>query len=864
VFSVDTFFVFYIYNTHLYARIIDPATGAGSETTLINSASLADNAFDACSFPVLGLATALVVYRWADATTSLRAIGVTAGPTVAFGPTNLVAEATVAVANIQAVAAAMFPDGLHAAGFILHTGGISGTVIDQNWSVTKAVTNVDAYSPAAGNSHITATTSGTSLRVFADQQANYGTAGINTLRAVSVSSALAVTTAAATLINSASFGTAGGAARGPQGPWICGKAFTSSAGLTFLPVCVMENAAFGSGAPSNNTQSSFFLLDGSTGKPLAKALYGAYGVPAINSNTPVVNTPCGTANISGDRFAVVVNERIRLDVSNGLNVSPVGLCRLDLMPNITTPPLKAQLGPVAFLSGGMLSAYDGLQMVEHGFPLSPEGVGAVIAGGAGMTDGVHQIVAVYEWVDGQGQRHQSSPSLAVSVTAGGGSNQATVKVPTLLLSQKSGVYVVLYMTQAGGLVFNRLTLRSGHPVANDTTAAFITVTVTEADTAIVGNEALYTQPNQGGTTLPNDCPPPCSAIGISQNRLWLLDEDSNAFHYSQPLLTNFGLQFSGLYGDTTLGGVLPTESGGGVMVQEMDEKTIILCNNKLYAVFGTPPDSSGENNGLSDPQPIASDVGCSEARSVLAMPNGIIFKSQKGWHLLGRDLSVQYIGEGVAAYDANDVTSAVLLKDRKECRFTSSSGTTLVYSYLVGQWSTFSCFTSYPVADMVWWSVLGSVVHISTSGGLNKDVVGKTYDDTFSFTSGIKWVARTGWLAVASLEGFQRVRRMYLTATGTSPTVTVDLAVDFDDAYGQVAPGAYTATAHLDGTSIAAGMPIDIGHALHRQKCKSVAFTFTGNSNGDETLVPVTGIQALVLEVGIRRGTNKLPAAQTV
>lgn len=905
------FFVFYISGTHLYCRVIDPSSSLtpGAEVALITSAQLANLNFDACAFGSSAIPSVMVVYGWNDGTTSIRSIQVTRTgtvPSIRFGPTNLISEATVAVANVYGMCCASFTSTLTGNGgcFVLHSGGVSGVAIDDTWAVSTAVSVLDAFVPAVGNSHICGvlTTAGAScIQIFSDQQANYGTAGIKPIRTSGWGSTLIQTIAPANLINSASFGGAAGAARGPQGPWICGKPFagpaSASAGgnpVVLLPVCIMENTDFGAGAPNNNTQCTFFLLDGSTagfgspvvsGAVVAKALYGSYGVPAINSNPPQVSTPCSSPAI-GSSFATLVNERTTLVISNGLNVSPTGLCRLSLTSNSTLPPVRAEFGPVTYFAGGQLTSYDGSGVVEHGFPLFPEGVGAAIAAGAGMTDGVHQIVAVYEWFDAQGKRHQSSPSLPVSVTAGGGNNQATVNVPTLLLSQKQGINVVLYMTEAGSTVFKRLLLRAGHPVPNSTTVAFVTVTVTELDASISGNESLYNQPDQGGSTLPNDAPPPCRALAASRNRLWLLPADNDLeYRYSQELLSDSGLQFSGLYGDITLGGLVPSDSGGTVAIAALDEKTVIFCARKLYVIFGGAPDASGNNNTLSEPEEIPSPVGCSDALSVLAVPQGLIFKAESGWHLLGRDVSVTYIGEGVSSFDGYTVVSATLMRDRQECRFEvtpsgGAGGVTLVFSYLIGQWSVISrggnLLSPTGAFDALWYPTLQRYVFITRAAplGLFEDVplfddngvqTGADPDDFVNSATPaqVSTVGQTAWLRVAGLEGFQRVRRLYLTGTpGVSQGLLVasllTIAVEFDD--DSISPFNYTVTVN---PLSAAGTTIDIRHKLEHQKCKSVRFTFT-----EVGLVPnapvLSGIQALALEVGIKKGVRKLSAGQTV
>jgi hypothetical protein len=562
-----------------------------------------------------------------------------------------------------------------------------------------------------------------------------------------------------------------------------------------------------------------------------------------------------------------------------------------MTPNVTLPPIRTELGPTTFFAGGQLCSYDGSQVVEHGFPLSPEGIGVKVAAGAGMDTGTHEIVAVYEWFDAQGQRHQSAPSLPGSVTAdGAGNNRATVDVPTLLLSQKSGINIVLYMTIAGGLTFFRLPLiGSSHPQANNTSAAFVSFTVSSSDASISSNEALYTQPNEGGTTLPSDAPPPTKAICVWQNRLLLLSADNDLeYRLSQELLPSFGLQFAGLFGDETLGGLVPSESGGTVACIGMDEKAVIFCKKKIYALFGAPPDSSGNNSTLTEPQEIPSAVGCLDARSVLAMPEGVMFKAQGGFYLLGRDLSVKYIGDGVKAYDGYTVVSATLMRDRQECRFeaafspgVSGDGVVLVFSYLTGQWSTFfrgsSALHPAGAADALWWPTLNQYVWLATSngivltGGLFGDVPLFNADGSYTNADpddfvgvspqGVHSTAITAWLKPSALEGFQRVRRLYITGStpfsGQDALVTISVAFN-DDA---TLPGAYSVSTNISSFTNTAA--IDLRHKLQLQKCKSVRFIFSCVPQSS-AIAGFGGIQAMALEIGFKRGVNKLPSGQTV
>lgn len=889
------FFVMYQTGANnIFCRVIltsAPST-VGAQTALVTSANLTGFNFDACAFTASS--PVLLVYPWSDGVTSIRAQGFTrvgTTPQPFSIPANIISEVQQPAASISGVCCAAF-DSTSAAGVFVQAsaggtfgGGLIGATVDQNILVTHGPTLLDTVVQVTpGATHVTACLDFFgNLMVFWDYRSEWALDELTNIRSVAVTTLQVNVFGPAAIIPSATFG---GASRafGPQGPFIHGKAFLSN-NHVYLPVCIQENyQGLATTTTNNNQQNCFFLYDAtnaigsvpSPALPVSRALYGAFGVAGINAVPPVVSTPCSTPALPSGAVLMPCTERTLLQFSNGINVSPTGICVLTLTPNFSVAQQAVQLGQSTYIAGGDIVSYDGSAMSEQCFPLFPEGIGVtVVVGGGAMTAGVHQVVAVYEYVDGAGQRHQSAPSPAVSFTVAA-NGRFTISIPTLLVSMKSTiatttqtVSIVLYLTVAAGTTFFRIT-SIALPTLNSTSANRVTLTNLNpgADTAFSGNEILYSQPDNPSTsTLPNNAPAPCSMLMVHQNRLWFDKADQPlAFGYSQQYFQGLGLQFN-----ETLGGILPSASGGLVGMASMDDKAILFTASRPFVIYGTGPTASGGFSNYSDPIGIASDVGCSSRQSILSTPHGIIFKSPKGWYMLGRGLDVTFIGSGVAMYDGNDVTSATMLGNEQECRFTSSSGVTLVFSYDVDgsyQWSTSTRQIPLGASDALYWATISRFVMCAPAMGVVRDTPGIYLDDYAGNTYGISWGARTAFLKLDVLERFQRVRELYLTMTATgNPAAmsdTLQLTVDFDDAYSG-SPGAYAQTINMStlAAALAPGQPIDIRHSLRRQKCKSVAFTFVDVSDGSGG-VQLLGLQALALEVGIKRGQNKLSAAQTV
>jgi len=910
VFSHDVFYVLYADSAtaSIYARVYIPteATGTLGAETVVENTNVKSLAFDAESFILSGNSRGcLFAYGWTDGVTSVRAKSISSTApnsgteyTVAVGSSvNVITEAQLPNANLVSVGCTMLgvwagivSQGIGATAMC----GIAARLIDSTMALTSAAVQVDSsVGVTAGASHICGSPipSTNSALICADRRSEIGTNGQWPIRSVIITTTngtnINISVGPQTIANSNTYADpnfiVAATPVGPQGPFIYGKPIIignpiTTFGASILPVAVSDTLNPQTGTTTLNQQSSFFLIDAVAGPVVGKAQYGSFLAESQTfiSGTPSTNggSPCSTPVVpSGYAIAgpVLTTLAIVTSATGTSNLSQSNPTRLTISPNTTRSFIKAQLGTSTYFAGGMLSTFDGNRAVEQGFALFPEGIYAAGngAGTGNVHDGTYQVVAIYEWIDGANQRHQSAPSLPQSVvvnTGGANTGSITIKVPTLPLTQKQLFYTKTYVTQNAGTIFNY----SG--VTNySSSGAFSTSTITADITTLASNEILYTQPDQSGTTLANDAPGPCTAIGVHQGRLWANDSDNPLlFRYSQQLVNTVGLQFN-----ESLSGMLPTEAASVVGFSSLDDKQIIFGQRKLYVVTGSGPNSAGLNNGYSDPIEIPSDVGCSEPRSILKMPFGIIFKSAKGFYLLSRDLSTRYIGEGVAAFDSNDVTSAVLLEDRQECRFTSTSGTQLIYCYQVNAWATTQIASSatsnslYQPADAVWWPTLGVYVSTSLLDGLNKDQPG-VYSDQVGTGSqtAVNLTLRTSFLHMASLEGFQRVRWLYLTTSAPSaPNSTLGILVDYDDIYSAVtppgAPGEYSISKQLGNISFPNPACIDLRHKLVRQKCKSVAFTFTDNpaAPGEPGL---NGFQAILMQVGIKKGTNKLPAAQSI
>lgn len=603
-------------------------------------------------------------------------------------------------------------------------------------------------------------------------------------------------------------------------------------------------------------QSTYFLSDGN-GRLLTKSLYGlAGGIPARTDGygTAMLTSTNPLDDGSTWQLACLVKDLLTTIPSSGGGTSveiytQTGVQSLSInLFDTTNSYLRAELGNNLHLSGGFIQAYDGANLVEHGFHLFPEPV-TVPGPVAGHT---YQYVVCYEWTDGQGQIHRSSPSPAVSLVQANpisGANAVTVTIPTLRLTSKTAVTCVVYRTADLGTVFYRVSSATA-PTGNSTSADTVTFSDTVTDAVLIGLPEVYTT----GNVLENIEPNSVTAMVVHRNRLMVLDSGTGQWFYSKEWSQGGPVEFSDSF-------VLTVDPRGGKSTAgaSLDDKFIIFKPDSMFAVTGRGPDDTGNQNDFSDPVRINSDCGCTNPRSIVTVPGGVMYRSKKGIYLLDRSLGVTYIGAPVEAYNDDVITSSQLIADTNQVRFTLQDGGVLVYDYLMQQWSVFTNITavdSHLFDDKFTFATATGQVHQETPG---------------VFTDNGDWIPlkmKTSWLQLAGVQGFQRVyRALFLGTYATPHSVRVQVAYDLspglvqdhlidsgtvsnygdDTVYGGD-PLVDTDTNVYGGSFVTEQYQIN----LTRQKCEAVQFVIEDVRR--EEAGEGMSFSSLTLVVGIKKG----------
>ncbi len=442
----------------------------------------------------------------------------------------------------------------------------------------------------------------------------------------------------------------------------------------------------------------------------------------------------------------------------------------------------AEIGSSLHLAGGILWQYDGVKPVEHGFHVWPEDITVAVShSGGSMTTQDYFYVATYEWTDAAGNIHRSAPSVPVQAHTAdfsGSSNSVTVNVPYLRLTYKTPpnpARIVIYRWSTAQQTYYQVTSVTA-PQTNSTTSDSLAYVDTQADSAIIGNTILYTT----GGVVENIGAPACNDLNLYKTRLFLIDaEDPNLLWYSKQTIQGTPVEMNDLftiYLAPTVGAQGST--GSTKVIAALDDKNIFFKPNAIYYNTGNGPDNTGANNDFSEPVFITATVGCSNPDSVVFIPQGLMFQSDKGIWLLGRDLSTNYIGAPAESFTQNAIVqSAVNIPGTNQVRFTLDSGVTLMYDYYYNQWGT---FVNVPAISSTLYQ--GLHTYLNSYGNVFQENPG-------SYLDGSKPVLmefETSWFNLAGLQGFERAYFFYLLATYISPhRLNINISYDYASAPSQ-------------------------------------------------------------------------------
>jgi len=518
--------------------------------------------------------------------------------------------------------------------------------------------------------------------------------------------------------------------------------------------------------------------------------------------------------------------------------------------NQANPNQSGTLAQTLHVANGVLTMYDGVRSVEHGFFIYPENITASITTGVGnIAAGQYQYQVVYAWTDNLGQIHRSAPSIAITVTTSAANNTINLTIPTLRLTEKNAI-IEVYRTENLQTIFYKVTTYSS-PIFNDTTVDTVTFSDALADSDIISHEPIYTT----GGVLENIVAPQSSICEVFNNRVWLAGlTDPNKIVFSKIRNEGYPVEFN----DTLYRLINPY--GGNIMsIKAMDDKLVIFKETAIYYISGNGPNNLGQLDDFIDATLISSDVGCVNRDSVVIAPDGLFFQSSKGIYLLSRSLQVGYVGAQVEAYNNLTITSAKTVQTKNTVRFGTEEGLTLVYNYFLQKWSIFTNMPSYD-AEVIY----GSYYYLRTDGSIYHE--NSTFNDN---GTDIPMSITTGWISFAGIQGLQRVYRMLILGSFFSQhTLKVSVAYDYVDSF--VEEAIISSSSFTDDTTFGEYSPFgeestfgasnlyQLRVNFTKQKCKSIKIKIEDISavNGQSM-----SLSNLLFYIGIKQSPGQLGSA---
>jgi hypothetical protein len=450
-----------------------------------------------------------------------------------------------------------------------------------------------------------------------------------------------------------------------------------------------------------------------------------------------------------------------------------------------------------FLSGGVLSCFDGRRVAEAGFLYAPATPVAADSGsGVGVTGPVRYVVT-FEEIDADGNECVSGVSLP-SAPLTIADNAATVKVEPISISARLSASTD---TRVRACLWR--TTSSGEPPyyyvgeAANTTGGLISFTDTLPDSDLQTRRMLYgtgSLPGTNGSGQDRRSPPFCQDVA-SYNGMLVVASGSELW-WSGQTVGGEGTWWNPAF-------VMPVDGPGNITALAVQDGTLVAFKDRsIYTLAGEAPSDNGAFGGLGAPRRLAVDVGCIDPRSVVVTSLGVFFRSERGIELLSRGGAVDWIGEKVQnTLAAFPVVSSAVLDDRgglvrlslaqgEEGGRVTGEGCDLVFDLTLGDWQSVDdkagsgAHQASQDAAMVYVDGAHRYAWLGVDGTVYYEQ--RPTDETAHLDAGgwTTMAAVSPWVAIAGRNGEQFIDQVLLLAKRhTDHSLTFSVAFDFADSY---------------------------------------------------------------------------------
>ena len=355
-----------------------------------------------------------------------------------------------------------------------------------------------------------------------------------------------------------------------------------------------------------------------------------------------------------------------------------------------------------------------------------------------------------------------------------------------------------------------------------------------ADSNLDERPILY---NSGNPSLEIAAPPRFKDTVIWQSRLVGLDAESNEkIHISRSIGGGYGVEFN------IDGYVVFNESINGQYqkpqaIGAIDNKLVVFSEDNIFMTYGNIVSNDAIASQVAPFELISVDAGCIYPRSVISYRDGILFASKKGFFKINRAMQVEEMHE-VEGFSSDFVKGSILIPSDNAIKFYTDNRV-IKYNYEFGQWTTFD-YSSDAVC--------------LSSGEVYNLIDGVTVKDSSNYlriASEYNMSYKTSWLRSEETQGYMRVRKLlFLARWKGSHKLRITFYYDYDESKSEVH--------EITKTGLSVDDVYQMRIHLRRQKCEAIKVKFEDLSDGTNILLNSAELSNMALEIGVKRGYNKL------
>jgi hypothetical protein len=642
---------------------------------------------------------------------------------------------------------------------------------------------------------------------------------------------------------------------------------------------------------TENGEDYIFLISGAGINSIYHIVRVSDGAPmatfcaskVIQAKTPSIRI-WNLSNNSADKYTFVINKPYKYDGKWFFavrKIRPAGadyycepaLFSFDFDASLINTQLEIVGKTTVF--NGQPAYYDGRDFSEFGLNNRPLILEAKTVSSAGTLpiDTAYQVVAVYRWKDNSGNVYYSDISNIAGGTtpipvdvAGTYAIQFNVYCP--LVTTKKNIELLIYVkkgsdqfrlyqevTFSKDRAFNRVAYTGEIETYPATELEFLPFT----GTFVAGGD--YPTSPLTGTV----------ASSIYEDRIFTLTKDKPiSLVYSQKKILGWGTEFNQdiFYQDIyDKRGVYEDDLTGLIA---MDGRQFIFKQRSILYIVGSGPSRANTQDDTSSPQLVTTDVGCISAKSLVLVPEGIMFMSDKGIYLLNRKLVVSYIGANVERFNSNTVTSAILLEKVNEVRFTTLEGEVLVYNYLSAAWSWFTGLPS--VGACIW---KGKYTLLLTDGKLYAENPAHNKMTGVGVPVAIVQTISTPWIRSEQVQDWQKIYETLILGYYKTPhQIKLSVYYDYEEYVSEtytidpLSSASYNTTVRPTNTELEAGTKTNGVYAMRvdmiRKNCQAFRVVIEDIPG---SVLANTGecfaLSNITITVGSKKGPAKFPASKS-